>query len=101
MAVVADDQDSALVIREVTLQPVQRRDVQVVGRFIEQQERRRFQQQASQGGAHLLPAGKLREGPVVFRSGKTQPAQHATDFMLVTIAARRFEGGARFPITLQ
>jgi len=101
MAVVADDQYRPLIICEVALQPIQRCDVQVMGRFIEQQQRRRGQQQAGQGGARLLPAGELGEGAIFVGRRKAQPTQHAPDFMFVLVAAGRFKGDAGRFVALQ
>ena len=54
----ADHHDRGALLDQVALQPLDRLDIQVVGRFVEQQEVRFLQQDFAQGDAHL-PAARI------------------------------------------
>ena len=56
VAVVGDDQDGALVVDQVLLQPGDGLGVEVVGRFVQEQHVGRFEQQLAERDAAAFPA---------------------------------------------
>ena len=60
----ADDEDRAVVVGEIALQPLDGRQVEMVGRLVEQQHVRLADQGAGQRRAPGLAAGKAREEPL-------------------------------------
>ena len=85
---------------QVALQPVPGRQIEVVGRLIEQQQIRPLQQQPRQGDAHLPAAGEMFAGLVPISLGKAQTAQHLGDFHLHGVAAALAEGFLQHGVTL-
>src|SRR6266436_1295101 len=57
VAVVGDDQDRTRVVAQVGFEPVDRLGVEMVGRFIEQQQLRLLEQQAAERHPASLAAG--------------------------------------------
>jgi hypothetical protein len=72
-AVVRDDQHAAGVGAEVTFQPLQSGDVQVVGGLVQHQESGVFQQDAGQAQARLLAAAEDIHRRVGVQIGQPQP----------------------------
>jgi hypothetical protein len=61
-AIVADRDERALVAIEPALEPVDRREVEVVGRLVEQQQVRILRQRAGELGTAALAAARRRRG---------------------------------------
>ena len=59
-AIVADQHQPGAQRSQLGLQPFDRRQVQVIGRLVEQQQVRLGRKRAGQGGAALLAAGERR-----------------------------------------
>jgi hypothetical protein len=53
---VRDDDDGVGICREIFLEPVARLEIQVVGRFVQQQQVRTAEEQLRQRDPHLPPA---------------------------------------------
>ena len=70
IAVVGDDQDGALVVDQVLLQPGDGFGVEVVGRFVQQQHVGRFEQQLAQRDAALFTAREAGDVGVVGRAAQ-------------------------------
>ena len=70
VAVVGDRDDGARVFLEEALEPVDRLGVEVVGRFVEQQQVGVAEQQSGQRDAALLAAGQGRDVGVVRRAAQ-------------------------------
>ncbi len=70
------------------LEPFDRRDVEVVGGLVEEQQVRPHHQRAGERDAFLQPAGKLRDRRVL---GKSQAAQRRLDAVLERPAVRGLE----------
>ena len=78
-AVVADQDDAAAERLQVFLDPAQRAEVEVVGRFVQQQQVRFLEQEFGQRDAHLPPARKLGAGAVEIVAAETEALQHGLD----------------------
>ena len=61
-AVVRDEDDGVRILREILLEPVARFQVEVVGRFVEQQQAGTSEQQLRQRNPHLPAARKVSVG---------------------------------------
>ena len=70
VAIVSDGDDRAGVVLQEALEPCDRLGVEVVGRFIEQQQVRRSQQQPAQRHAPALAAGERRDIRIRRRKAK-------------------------------
>ena len=75
VAIVRDQQQHAAIVLQPTLQPQHGVEIEVVGRFIEQQELRRAHQGACEVGAHSQPAGELGDRPIDRRSLEAEPIE--------------------------
>ena len=75
VAVVRDDDQRALVALEEALEPVDRVEVQVVGRLVEEQRRGRAEERLRQQHAHLLAALQFGHRPLVQRVGDVETLQ--------------------------
>ena len=75
LAVVGDQQDGALVVLQVVLEPHQRFEVEVVRRFVEQQQVRLHDQQPREVRAHHPAAGERVGRPVEVAFAERQTAQ--------------------------
>ena len=91
VTVVRDDDHAALVGGEKVLQPLQRLQVEMVRRLVEQQEIGAQEQQTGQGGAHAPPARVLGEWPVRAVRREAEPAQDDLGLGLEPVAAQRLE----------
>ena len=81
----------ALPARQVPLQPLQRGQVKVVGRLVQQQQVRFLQQQLAQRGARLLPPAQVLHRGSLLLAREAQPVQHLGYLVLVAIAAGMLE----------
>ena len=90
-AVVADDEDRAVIVGEVALEPLDRRQVEVVGRLVEQQHVRLADQRAGERGAPGLAAGQVREQP---RPVKLQARQHGIEPVPFAVIPQAFRNVA-------
>ena len=73
VAVVRDDDQRAVVADEEVLQPVDRIEVEVVGRLVQQQRRRVAEQRLREQHAHLLAALQFAHLPLVQLVGMSSP----------------------------
>ena len=96
IAVVRDQHEGERIIGQVLLQPVARFQIQVIGRLVEQQQVRLFEQQLGQRDAHLPAARKFFGAPVPFRVRKPKPREHRSNLRLDGISIAR----AKFAIQL-
>ncbi|VVO26674.1 hypothetical protein PS706_04695 [Pseudomonas fluorescens] len=74
--VVGDQQQGALIILEEVFQPQDRIEVQVVGRFVEQQQVRRAHQRLCKVQAHAPAAREVGDRAVHLFVGKTKAGEH-------------------------
>ena len=85
-----DDDERALVALEELAQPVDRVEVQVVRRLVQQQRLRLAEERLRQQHAHFLAALQLAHRPVVQRVGDVEPLQQnrrvALGFVAVLVA---------------
>ena len=91
VAVMADQQDGPLVALQKAFQPFGRRDVQVVGRLVQNQQVGPGQDDLRQGEPRLLAAGTRPDALAVVGRRKPQFFQHERDVRLVPVAACRFK----------
>ena len=76
-AVVRDDQRAALEAVQPVFQPFQRRDVQMVGRLVQDQQVRIVSSSARQAQPRFLPAGERPDRRIQRQAGQIQPGQDA------------------------
>ena len=91
LAVVRDDQDRAGIMFQVFLKPKQRLQIQVIGRFIEQQQVGLLCQQPRQVRAHHPAAAHFAGGPVEIFFPEAKPGENLLGFGFETIAAQLIE----------
>ena len=83
----ADDHHPSLVGGEEVLQPGERVDVQVVGRLVEEHDRRVGHQRPRQGDAHLPSAGELPALAAVVGLVEAEALEHLVDLLLAGVVA--------------
>ena len=76
LAVMRNQQQRARIILQVVLQPKQRRQIEVVRRFVQQEQVGFEHQQPGQTGAHDPAAAHLPRFSVEIRVAKTEASQH-------------------------
>ena len=87
-AVVRDEQHRAVVVFQVILEPLDRLDVQVVGRLVQQENRGPAQQQFRQLDAHAPAARKFARGTLEVATLESQTEQRLLDVRFAGIAAQ-------------
>ena len=70
VAVMGDDQDRAGIVAQMAFEPGHRLGVEMVGRFVQQQQFRLVEQQLAQRDAAALAAGELRHVGIVGRAAQ-------------------------------
>ena len=85
---------------QVALKPKQRLQVQMVGRFVQQEQVRFLCQQPRQVGAHDPPAAHLPGRTVRIALSKAQAGEHLLGFGLQTIASQLIEPVTRVVVNL-
>ena len=90
-AVVGDEDDGGVEVAQVALQPLQRGDVEVVGRLVEQQQVGPGRQRPRQRGAGQLAAGEGRERALGLLAAEAEAAQHGEDAVAPAVAAAVLE----------
>ncbi len=93
--VVRGHQERAAAPDERRLQPLERRDVEVVGGLVEHEQVRVGHQQARQGHARLLAPGELGRGAVPALAADTQAGQRLLDALVEVVAVERLEAVAQ------
>ena len=73
-----DEQQRSAEVLEMTLEPLDGVDVQVVGRLVEQQQVRLVHQRPAEQHASLPPAGQVRDPTI---SGQRQPREDRVDLV--------------------
>ncbi len=95
VAIVGNDDQRAFVADEELAQPMDRVEVQMVGRLVEQQRFGPAEERLREQHAHLLSALQLRHRPIVQRVRNVQPLQQnrrvAFGFVSVLVADNPFE----------
>ncbi len=76
VAVMADDDHGARIIRQMVFQPERAFEVEIVGRLVEQQQVGRRKQRRGERDAHPPTARKLRAGSRLIGSGKSEAAEN-------------------------
>src|SRR5439155_218225 len=89
--VVRDEHDRAVVVGEEALEPLERLDVEVVGRLVEQQERRAQEQQARERRAHAPAPGELGQRPGEVGLAEPEAAEDRLRRGLEPVAAEGLE----------
>ena len=97
-AVVADEDDRALVGAQEALEPRDRLEVEVVGRLVEQQHVGLAQQQLREREAHLPAAGELVGEPLEVRLLEAEAEEHRARVGLDRVAAERLEAVVQPPV---
>ena len=96
------DQDDGGVERlQVGLEPLQRRDVEVVGRLVEQQQVGVAGQRAGQRGARELATGEGPEVAVQVGVAEAEPVQRRVDALAPVVAAGVLEPRLRAPVRVE
>ncbi len=90
-AVVRDDNCPVWTFGDEALQPEERRQVEVVGRLVEQQDRRLGQQQPRQREARLLPAAERGDNSPPVERAEAEPVGDHLGPPLDLVAAQRLE----------
>ena len=83
-----DDDEGPLVIGQIILQPGNAVDVQVVGRLVQYQQFRLFQQHLGQGQTGVLPARKLLDLHVPHGLVKLKAIENGLDVRFVAETTR-------------
>ena len=65
ITIVADDDQRRRIVSEMVLQPKGAFEIEIVGRFVEQQQIGLREQRSGERHAHAPSAGKLRAGPLL------------------------------------
>ena len=94
-AVVGHDKDGAVVAGQKTFQPLQRLDVQVIGRLVEEEKLRADQQQAGQAEAGLLPAAEDGHRRALIHGVEAQSGQDGLNVVGHGIATGGLEASQR------
>ena len=76
---------------QIVLQPLQRGEVEVVRRLVQQEQIRLLQQQLAERGACLLAAAQMRSRARLLLARKAEAIQHLAHARLQRIAARVLE----------
>ena len=100
-AVVADENDGARISVEIFLKPDHGFDVEMVGRFIQQQHAWLREQEFRQGNAHLPAAAEFVGETVEIRARKPKPREHALDARLHFCQVVMFQPDLQIAISLQ
>ncbi len=92
IAVVRNQHESERVVAKIFFQPVARFEVEVIGRLVEQQQIRLFEQQLGQRDAHLPAAGKFLGSAMPLRVRKAEAGQNRANLRFdgVTVARAEF-----------
>jgi hypothetical protein len=88
---VRDDDAGGVEGRELALEPLEARDVEVVRRLVEQQEVRIAAERARERGASQLAAGEGGETALESGDGEAESSQHGLDAVAPRVAARVFQ----------
>ena len=84
--VVRDEDHGVRICREILLEPVPRLEIEMVGRLVEQQQRRPAEQQLRERKPHL-PAARQRVGGLLERLvAEAEPAKHRRDLQIDAVA---------------
>ena len=82
-----DEHDRGVERLQVRLEPLERLDVEVVGRLVEQQQVGIAGQRPRQRGARELAAGERRQRAVEVRVAEPEPVQRRVDALAPVVAA--------------
>ena len=101
IAIVRDDQHRARIIPQVPFQPFGPFQIEMVGRFVKNQQIRLSHQFPGQRDPGLLPAGKLRRRPSQFLLGKAQPQGYLANPTVHCISVGMFKPGHDLGILIE
>jgi hypothetical protein len=90
-AVVRDHDQPAVEVLEIVLEPLHRRQVEVVGGLVEEQQRGIGEQQCGERSPHAPPARELGERPVLVAPREAEPGEHAARLGLERVLVCEFE----------
>ncbi|MCG3121446.1 MAG: hypothetical protein ALAOOOJD_04538 [bacterium] len=99
--VVRGQHDRAGIIEQKIFQPHDGFEIEVIGRFVQQQNLRLGEQKLGEGDTHHPATGKLVQGPRELRGAKADAAKDRLGLMLDRVAALRFEALAQFAVTFE
>ena len=91
IAVVRNQHDGVRIIRQVLLQPVAGFQIEVIGRFVEQQQVGLFEQQLGQRDAHLPAAGEFLGAALPIALAEAEAAEDGTHLGFDGVAVARAE----------
>ncbi|OQA94329.1 MAG: hypothetical protein BWY25_02829 [Chloroflexi bacterium ADurb.Bin222] len=97
----AHEEQRTIPVCQRLFEPFQRLRIEVIGRFIADQQVGTFEQQAREQGAGLLPAAAMRQGHVPQIAVEAEAREHLLDAELVFVAARELEGFLQAAVALQ
>ena len=98
LAVVGDHHEAPVAARQIALQPFARRQVQVVGGLVEEQQIGAAQQHPSQCDPHLPAAGQLADRPVAVRFLEPQAAHDDADLAVALVVAAALQPLEELPV---
>ena len=90
-AVVTDDHQSCRLLQQVALQPLDGLDVEVVGRFVEQQQIGILEQDLAEGDPHLPAAGVVADLAFSRLRAEADRWQQLVDARVELVAVQRFK----------
>ena len=95
IAVVRNQHEGVRIISQILFQPVAGFEIEVIGRFVEQQQVGLFEQQFGQRDAHLPAAGKLLGAALPVALAEAEAAEHDADLGFDGVAVARAEFALR------
>ncbi len=98
VAVVRHENHGVGIRAQVLLEPVARIEIQVVRRFVEEQEIRAAEQQLGQGDPHLPAAGERLGRTIAIVGAEAEPAQHGRDPQVHAVALVEPEAILKFAV---
>ncbi len=84
-----DQHEGERIIGQILLQPVAGFQIQVIGRLVQQQQVRLFEQQFGQRDAHLPAAGEFLGAALPIGMREPEPGQHRSHLRLDGVAVAR------------
>src|SRR5436190_14546636 len=97
-AVVGHDQDPGIERLQLTLEPLETLDIEMVGRLVEEQEVRVTAERARQRCAGQLSAGERFQRAVEMLLAEAEAAQHGGRALTPVVAAGMLESRLRLPV---
>ena len=95
IAVMADEQHAAPIVAQERLEPLRHADIEMVRRFVEEEEIRLTHERLREADARLLPAGEMLDVFLEILLREAESERHAAQAALVVVAAEALEAVER------